>query len=431
MILMNIVILVSLAVLFSKLAAGEHPRLFWFALLFKVTMALALGLVYRYYYSANDTWLFFEDAVKLADFARNDFKLYFEFLWSSDSTHSIWSELSNTQERSLFLVKMISIFSLISGNNYWISAIYFALISFAAAWYLFRIVTQHFPKSRNSAALAFLFFPSVVFWGSGLVKETLALAGIYFIATLFVKLIHQYPSDGDVRPLQAVRRIKLWEWITASLAFYLAWNLKYYWTALFMAVVTTSLINLFLRNRFVFLNRYKMSLWVGIFLILISTVSLMHPNFYLSRFLDVLVTNHNDFVKISKPEGLIHYYKLTADWLSVCVNAPWALISGLFRPFAWEAAGVTAVLASIENLFLLALVVSSLFRKRTTPANQSLYYSALVYIVLLCIFLALSTPNLGTLSRYRIGFTPFLVFLISYRNPLLQYLFDRISHLRA
>lgn len=431
MILINIVILVSLAVLFAKRAAGANPRMLWFALLFKVTMALALGLVYRYYYSANDTWLFFEDAGKLADFARNNFKLYFEFLWRSDSTDSIWSELANTQERSLFLVKIISIFSLISGDNYWISAVYFALISFAAAWYLFSIVTQHVPESRNSAALAFLFFPSVVFWGSGLVKETLALAGIYFITTLFVKLIHQYLSHGGVRPLKAVRHLKLWEWITAIVAFYFAWNLKYYWTALFMAVVTTSLINLFLQNHFVFLNRYKMSLWVGIFLILISTVSLMHPNFYLSRFLDVLVTNHNDFVKISKPEGLIHYYTLTADWWSVCINAPWALISGLFRPFVWEAAGVTAVLASIENLFLLVLVVSSMFRKRTTPANQLLFYSALVYIVLLCIFLALSTPNLGSLSRYRIGFTPFLVFLICYRNPLLQYLFDRINLLRS
>jgi len=418
MILINIVILVSIAILFSMRAAGEHPRLFWFALLFKVIMALALGLVYRYYYSANDTWLFFEDAVKLADFARNDFKLYFEFLWSSDSTQSIWSELANTQERSLFLVKMISIFSLISGNNYWVSAVYFALISFAAAWYLFRIVTQHFQESRNSAALAFLFFPSVIFWGSGLVKETLALAGIYFLAALFIKLVK-------------AEKVNWLEWVMMLVSFYVAWNLKYYWTALFMAVVTTSLLNFFLRNRFTFLNRYKMSLWVGIFLILIFTVSLMHPNFYLSRFLDVLITNHNDFVKISKPEGLIHYYQLSADWWSVYINAPWALISGLFRPFIWEATGATSVVAALENLFLVVLVVSSLFRKKMTSVNHLLYYSVWVYIVLLCIFLALSTPNLGTLSRYRIGFVPFLVFVVSYRNPLLHYLFDRINLLRS
>jgi hypothetical protein len=39
--------------------------------------------------------------------------------------------------------------------------------------------------------------------------------------------------------------------------------------------------------------------------------------------------------------------------------------------------------------------------------------------MLLAIFLALSTPNFGTLSRYKIGFFPFLVFLTLYKNPLL------------
>jgi hypothetical protein len=81
----------------------------------------------------------------------------------------------------------------------------------------------------------------------------------------------------------------------------------------------------------------------------------LHPNFYLSRFLDVLVTNHNDFVKISRPDAIIHYYQLTASWLSIFINAPWALCSGLFRPFIIEANGLIPTLASLENLVLLVL----------------------------------------------------------------------------
>lgn len=429
MILVNIAILMALAWFLFKQLAGDYPRLFWVALIYKSALAVALGLVYRYYYNDNDTWLFFEDAAKLADFATKDFSLYVQFLWNSDSTYSIWNELANTQERSLFLVKIISVVSWINSSNYWISAIYFALISFAAAWYLFGTVTKHIQQSQNSAALAFLFFPSIVFWGSGLVKETLALAGIYFISALFVKFIHQYPSHGG-RTLESLRRLKLWEYITAILSFYIAWNLKYYWTALFMAVITTSLIYILLRNRVTGFTKYQVSLWVGIFLVLVTVASTMHPNFYVSRFLNVLITNHNDFVRISKPEGLIQYYQLSSDWWSVCINAPWALISGLFRPFMWEASGAASVVAALENLFLLILVLSSLFRKKYSSTDQLLLYSTIVYIVLLCIFLALSTPNLGTLSRYRIGFLPFLVFVVSYRNPLLQYLFSRISLLR-
>jgi hypothetical protein len=48
---------------------------------------------------------------------------------------------------------------------------------------------QVFRKRQTAAALAFLFFPSVVFWSSGLVKETLALAGIFWMSTIFLRFL--------------------------------------------------------------------------------------------------------------------------------------------------------------------------------------------------------------------------------------------------
>jgi hypothetical protein len=413
MIVFNVIAILALSGLFFKQAAGEYPRLFWFALLFKMAMAVSLGLVYLYYYTANDTWLFFKDATTLADYARNDFSSYLKFLWSNDQSSVI--EISNMQERSLFLVKIISFFSIISNNNYWITAIYFSLISFIASWNLFRVIVKNFDNSQSAAALAFLFFPSIIFWSSGLVKETLALAGIYFISLVFIKIVK---TD----------KIFWWEWVLTVLAFYSAWNLKYYWTALFMAVVITSVLFFFLLKRIKLLSKYRLLGWGVIFLLLSSVVSLSHPNFYLSRFLNVLITNHNDFLKISKPDGIIHYYNLTASWWSVFINSPWAFFSGLFRPVVWEASGLTSLLASIENLVMVVLVFACFFRK-WIKKDSLLLISTLVYISLLCVFLALSTPNLGTLSRYRIGFLPFFIFIISYRNPLLSYFSIRFKFL--
>jgi hypothetical protein len=156
----------------------------------------------------------------------------------------------------------------------------------------------------------------------------------------------------------------------------------------------------------------------------------MHPNFYLNRFLDVLITNHNDFVAISKPDALIHFYQLEPSWFSIFINSPWALFSGILRPFLWEANGLTGLLAAIENLIVLVLIGSAFVKRAMPTENRILLFSTLTYIVLLCIFLTLSTPNLGTLSRYRVGFLPFLVFAVSYRNPLLKYLSERINQVR-
>lgn len=402
---------------FFKKAGSDYPRLFWIALLYKCTMAIALGLVYSHYYTSNDTWLFFHDAVQVAKLARTDVAEYFQFLWSSESSNPLMSSLVNTQERSLFLVKIISITCLFSVDNYWICSIYFASISFAASWFLFTSVSRHFQNSYRQAALAFLFYPSIIFWSSGLVKETLALAGIYFLAAIFIKIINS-------------NKISLIEWVIAALAFYISWKLKYYWTALFMAVIVTSVSYLFLKSRKLISSRYQFFAWVVIFIILCGGFSLMHPNFYPNRFLDVLITNHNDFVAISKSTGLIHFYQLESTWGSVLINSPWALFSGILRPFLWEANGLTGLLAAFENLFLLILIVGALFKSKIPTENRILLFSAIAYISLLCVFLALSTPNLGTLSRYRVGFLPFFVFVISYRNPLLKYLGERMKQVR-
>lgn len=416
--LLHVVIIFVLAWFLFKQTGQQYPRTFWLALLFKLLMGAGLGLVYQYYYSANDTWLFFHDANAAARLAKNDFNSYLRFLFTDDVPLALTDQLVNSQERSLFLIKFMSIFSWLGGNNYWISAAYFSLISFAASWYLFLSVTRSFENSESAASLSFLFFPSIVFWSSGLVKETLALAGIYFMAGLFLKYIHQ-------------QQIKWMEWLLALYGFWVAWNLKYYWTALFAAVMLAYVIVFFLSKKYSNIQKHEAISVLIMFILLCGAASFLHPNFHLNRFLEVLISNHDDFVKISDDHGLIHFYQLHASWSSVTLNAPWALLSGLFRPFIWEASGLTSLLAALENGVITMLLLSALSGFRSKSPHRLLLFSALLYIALLCIFLALSTPNLGTLSRYRVGFLPFLIFIISYRNPLLTYLSNRVKFLQS
>ncbi len=123
-----------------------------------------------------------------------------------------------------------------------------------------------------------------------------------------------------------------------------------------------------------------------------------------------------------KITDLIYYDGFQSSVGSVLKNAPWALFSGLFRPFPWEAGTPLKLLISIENIFLMVLSATALVnvtRVLRSP-NRLLLFSAALYVVLLCVFLALSTPNFGTLARYRVGFLPFFILLISTDNPLLN-----------
>jgi hypothetical protein len=154
--------------------------------------------------------------------------------------------------------------------------------------------------------------------------------------------------------------------------------------------------------------------WLLVFLILSFVASLTHPNFHLDRFLSVIVENNNTYTG-----DIIHYHNLSPDWSSALVNSPLALWSGLFRPIEFGGSvSVTAMVASVENLLLLVLVIWKLGSLRKPMAeNRVIVFTTLVYITVLCIFLALSTPNLGTLSRYRVGFLPFFVLMILADHP--------------
>jgi hypothetical protein len=67
------------------------------------------------------------------------------------------------------------------------------------------------------------------------------------------------------------------------------------------------------------------------------------------------------------------------------------------------------------------------YRERLRQPVSILFLATASYCIVLCVFLALSTPNLGTLSRYRVGFLPFLIFLLAYRNPLIDFVGGKLT----
>lgn len=163
-------------------------------------------------------------------------------------------------------------------------------------------------------------------------------------------------------------------------------------------------------GRLAFLSRSsKMILLTTAVVVVFVSVILMHPNFEPSVFFEVIVTNYNLLHAMSAPDDVIYYHNLQPTIESIALNMPWALISGLFRPFFWEASTVLQLLASLENLVLVVLTIFAVFNlsRYVKSAHRLKLVTLLAYVVLLCIFLALSTPNFGTLSRYRVGFLPY------------------------
>lgn len=385
-------------------------KFFWPALVLKLVAGICLGLLYRYYYNGGDTLAFFDDGAKLSALARTDLSLYIRFLWSGDESFSAWNTLTLLQPRALFMIKVVSLINLVSHDNYWIGSLYCSFISFLAAFVLVRTIARLEDTLRYIAVAGFLFFPSVVFWSSGLIKESLAIASLFFLVVVFLKgWMHE--------------RINFCEWVLLALNLWLVWKLKYYYLAVLLPIATASLV-----VRILFSGRFTRSpwfyrplVWCVVFLVPLVAIASFRPNFHPDRFLHVIVSNYTEFHALSDPDDLIYYKDLEPSVGSVLRNAPWALFSGLFRPLPWEAGTMLQFFISIENFVLLILSATSLINvmKLVKSPNRLLLSSTILYVAMLCVFLALSTPNFGTLARYRVAFIPFFFLLICLKNPVL------------
>jgi len=381
---------------------------YWPAFLCKLMGGVALGLVYTYYYQAGDTFLFFQDGVTLTEWGKDNFGAYCRFLWNGDDQAIIWSSIHGHEPRSLFFSKMVSLVNFITNENYWITSCYFSFASFLSAMVLTRTLIRFYPNARIAAVLSCLFIPSVVFWSAGIVKECAAMMSLCFLASIFLRIM----KDDDLYSMDVLRTL-LFVWIL--------WNVKYYYAALFLIVSTTTIIVKIVswRNPPAFYK--QLLIWAVVFLVPFSIAAWLKPNFRYENFFNVVVENNRAYNALSLHHDVIHYPNLEPTAASLSANAPWALCSGLLRPFPWEVQTVFQALISIENMVLLLFIIVSVKSIiRCKAIDCMIVWSAVVYIILLCTFLALSTPNFGTLSRYRIGLLPFLFFLVSCDNSLIR-----------
>jgi hypothetical protein len=381
----------------------------------KLVAGIALGLVYKYHYLVGDTFGFFEDACKLTELFRKAPSTYVNFLMTGDESDILSGLLINTQSRSLFLVKIVSLVAIFTGDNYWITSLYFSLISFWSSFLLVQKITTAFPVAKLAAAIAFLLVPSVVFWSSGIIKESLALTGLFVLVRVYIGVL------TNSKPFW-------WEYLLTPIAVIIVWNLKYYWIAVFIPVMMTTLLVYFITQSTKLKSTSKILIWITSFLLFCFGVSFVHPNFYLENFLQVLVENYNQFIRISPYENVVRY-QLEPTWESIIRNSPLALVSGFFRPFVWEAHNFLQIVAGIENLFVLILflITFSKWKSVRESPHRLLIFSSVIYILILCLFLALSTPNFGTLARYKVGIQPFLVFMLLSENSALNWLKLKLS----
>jgi hypothetical protein len=111
----------------------------------------------------------------------------------------------------------------------------------------------------------------------------------------------------------------------------------------------------------------------------------------------------------------VEYSGLHPTVSSMASYFPLAAAQTLVRPWLGESAALRYVGVGLENLLLLgllAMAATAVVRGRPGRLPPALVLALLLYCVVLAGLIGLSTPNLGTLLRYRTVLLPWLLWLL-------------------
>lgn len=405
MILIHILIIVGIAFfVFRKEKKAGHSRIFWSSLLLKLGGGILVGLFYSYIIGNGDTLVYDQEARKYTALFTESAENYTRALVGLGSDDFIESLVYNERPRALFFTKILSVVYLFTQNNYWISSLYFSIFSFIGLWYMVNALSAINPIYRWPAYLSFLFYPSMLFWSSGILKETLLMGLLGFIMYLTLKKWERV-NPGRILTL-------LFLWITV-------WYLKYYIAAVFFPFWFVILIGSLHANNILPIRVIRYSAFlIPVILILISFT---HTNLNLSRVMGIVLDNHYEVIEMSNGENYIHL-DLSTPW-GVIKSLPKIYFLGWFGPLTSNDSFV-AILASIENSIVLAILVWFLIKSReTTMHGQQWLIIPLLFIILIStFFLTLSTPVYGTLLRYKVAYSGFFLWLLLINHPINYFL---------
>lgn len=394
---------------------------FFPTLLLKIACGLLIGVLSFHVYDKGDTQLYYQRALLMTDLAHEQgIGAYLQYLFTNDPTGTPLQGLQKPFYESAWnLPRLLSVPMLLTNGNYYLSSLYLSLFSFAGLWFFVNALARYFPTTAIPAVVAFLAFPSVVFWSSGVLKESVLMGGMGLLL-------------GSSLYLLFGKRKSLLYLSLALVGLYLIWLVKY-----FVAVALALTLALSLLLKLIFYNPKVAHIhWVlkGLaLLVLFSGIAWLgtqlNPNLHLEALPDVVYGNYQVSLLASQGKPRIDFPFLEPTYLSFVLHSQLAFIGMLFRPFIWEAYNIRTFVAAFENTMLLVLAfgfLRDLFEAGRVKWRYGYLLTALlVFVFVMGVLLAYSMPNLGTLNRYRVVVLPFVVYLLllcKTNSELLRYL---------
>ena len=378
------------------------------ALSLKVFGSIASALVYQYYYQGGDTFNFYTSSSYIHNLTFDNFED--AFLLQSDQPMYVYPQLWIHQtyldfvfdSPSWFVVRMITLCSYFTFDTYMGSGLLFACFSFYASWRFYTLVVGLYPDLKEEFFYCIFAIPSVVFWGSGIFKDTLTMAG------LLLFLYHTYQI--------AIVRKNIVRNIPGLLIGFVIVNII---RSFFIVLVIPSFaLWYFVSVR----DRIKNNLLKAISLPLLLVISMGFASFGLTRLTsgsgelsrEALTEKSKGFQSYHTEVGGSTYDLGEIDYSNTGIikKMPEAINVTLFRPYVWEAHSFFQLISALQSVFFAYYLIKILIQTRFVGffsylLGDSLAMFSFFFSMLYAFVAGFTSFNFGALDRYKIPCLPF------------------------
>jgi len=376
--------------------------------LLKIAAGVALWAVYTYVYtdrSFADVFKYFDDSavmfsalpVRPMDFLRmlcgvgND-NAYFDERYYKVMNHWYREYESNLANDAHTIIRFNAALRLISFGEFHVHTVFAAFLSLTGLLALYRAFVDFLPGRERLLMVAIFLLPSVLFWGSGVIKESLLFFGLGLLLWQALKML-----GGE---------LGVWGLLLIAGSSVLLLHLKIY----VLASLLPALVILFMERfaqRVPFVLRTLLVLFSFVYLGL--NLHNMVPGLDV---LEILAVKQRDFIGLAQATNAGSFVmpeRLEPTAWSFVKQAPYALYITLFGPLVHPGGGAFNLVSAAENaVVVLVLVVLWWYRLPRRSLDNVLLTALITYVVFLALIIGWTTPVMGALVRYRVPLLPFL-----------------------
>lgn len=403
-----------------------------------------------YHFAPTDSYLYFEGSKNVFD----------RFMGNTSGEVLGWnSHFDDVFYNNSRIIIYINFFiQFISFNNVFVHILFFCFFSFIGLTALYKAFYKYFPDKKNILILGLYLVPSVLFWTSGIYKETIALCCIGLIIYLTDFGLTKSFSVKIIVPLMILLAllffIKIYIFFALFPLLVIAWLVskmkdKNYFLKYILIFVSFILIVHLISKTNNRLNVYQLiadkqaksisEAKGGIFLMSesnfvcvdyndsISLVSGPDSCYFIkpgSRFLSWELDNMKDttFVnnsadsatykilyRIKPANSLVNTKKIGPNFISVYSSIPFAVANVFFQPTLFSIKNVLQLFSWIENMWLLLLiVVAILFFDKKILLQKEVFIFCILFALIQYALIGFTTPVVGAMVRYKVTALPFL-----------------------